>query len=242
MINFIIQRFIIACLIAIFGIMLSRIANKSSKSVKISYVSEVLDEITSDFKRGGFAIAIVFFVASIIDLFSDELKSDFVVKNILSGLVLIGSSIGVALGTIAKEKLTKHYETVNISEKDRSITLTLIPIVGSILRYLNFSLSFLTILHIWGVNITPVLSGTAIALAVFGFAGQSVLQDLLGFGTLIIDRPFYVGSEIEFVFDFGAERGFVKEITLRNTVIENEAGYLFYIPNRDAKNFRVWKL
>lgn len=242
MIEFIIQVVVLSGVIVFAGYLLSLVARKVSQKITLVFISNFLDEIDSDIFRGFNTLALVFAISSVAAEFS-PLEASFVVKNLLSGAVIIVCSMLITFGTLTKESLMEHYEQrVNLSDKDKSITLTLIPIVGSILRYLNISTTAVTILWIWGVDIAPVLSGTAIALAVFGFAGQSILQDLLGFLSLIIDRPYYVGSEVEFrIMDSYSERGVIKEITLRNTVLKIQDSYLFYVPNRDAKNFRVWR-
>lgn len=237
----ILQNLAIAISIAIIGVISSRLLKKMSQAIRIKLLSNLLDEIVSDCRRGLITISIVYFCSTTAVILT-PLRPSFIVKNILTGIALIVCSGFITFGTLVKETVTDYYEfKANLSEKDKSITLTLIPIIASILRYLNISSTALIVLSIWGVNIAPVLSGTAVVLAVFGFAGQAILQDLLGFSSLIIDRPYYVGSEIEFIFDCHIERGVVKEITLRNTVLKHSDGYLFYIPNRDAKNFRVWK-
>ena len=229
----------ISILCSTFSVGISKAATIFSLKFNKRIISIWLNEISSDIFRGGIIQSCIFFIFSAIKIFSGF---DVVEKMLLSGFCFIFATVIVSLISVIYDDFKGSVEkSKSMSEKDKQITLTLIPITASIFRYLDIGFWGIALLKIWGVDILPILSGGALILALLGFAGQSVLQDVFGFLGLIIERPYYVGSTIEFIFDNNCELGIVEQITLRNTSIRNYSGYIFYIPNRDVKNFRVHK-
>ncbi|NJM22669.1 MAG: mechanosensitive ion channel [Richelia sp. SM1_7_0] len=242
MIYRIVITFLIFLLFLGISIFLGKNLTHITEKIKYPILKNWFSEISSDIFRGGIIQSFNYLVSRVLTI-AFNLNETLVYKNLFTGAAFIIGSMTISLITVIHEESNKYVaNSKTMGEKDRSITLTIIPIIASILRYLNIFFWLILVLRIWGVDIAPILSGSALILAILGFAGQNILQDLLGFMSLIIDRPYYVSSEVEFIiFDSLSERGVVDQITLRNTIIKCKDGYLFYVPNREAKNFRVWK-
>ena len=88
--------------------------------------------------------------------------------------------------------------------------------------------SFVYILVVIGVNITPILAGGAVSGIVIGIALQDTLSNVFAGFFLNIDRPVKIGDYIK--IDNGQE-GFVQEIGWRYTKVRLWANNLIVIPN-----------
>jgi small-conductance mechanosensitive channel len=62
-----------------------------------------------------------------------------------------------------------------------------------------------------GIDITPILNIGAATLAIFGFAGQDSLKDILATIKIFWDRILYVGTVVKFP---GQKQGIVTSIIL----------------------------
>ncbi|MFZ0889773.1 MAG: mechanosensitive ion channel family protein [Candidatus Binataceae bacterium] len=80
-----------------------------------------------------------------------------------------------------------------------------------------------------GVNVTPLLAGSAVAGAVIGFGLQETLSNIFSGLALQIARPFEPGDWVRFKTYVGRVRG----ITLRSTAIVTRANERVEIPNSE---------
>lgn len=74
-----------------------------------------------------------------------------------------------------------------------------------------------------------ILTSAGILAAAIGLASQEALSNFIGGLFIIISKPFRVGDFIQLD---NYNKGTVKEITLRHTVIVNAENRTIYIPNR----------
>ena len=107
----------------------------------------------------------------------------------------------------------KHGTKLISDKKNRTYIRMLKSIIGSALAIITA----LTILEIFGVNVTSMLAGVGIASVVIGFALQDALKDVIR-GLDIISGNYY---EIGDVIKFGDNLGQVQSITLRTTRIQD---------------------
>lgn len=77
------------------------------------------------------------------------------------------------------------------------------------------------------VNLLPLLASAGVLGAVIGFGAQSVIRDLISGAFIIIENQFRVGDDVE----VDGAIGKVEHITLRSTVIRDDAGNVHYIAN-----------
>jgi small-conductance mechanosensitive channel len=96
------------------------------------------------------------------------------------------------------------------------------------MRLLLFSVLLLLALANLGVDISTLLAGLGVGGIAVALALQSVLKDLLGALTIVINKPFLVGDLIE-VGDF---LGDVQIVGMRNTRLRNLTGEEVTMPNQ----------
>jgi len=150
-----------------------------------------------------------------------KIFQDPVVKNIVLLLFIVG--IGSIFVKLAMRAATLAGQRLGLSElAERPIRsvifwIGLLVIVAAVLR--QFQVDVITAL-------TAVLGLVAI-----GFVAMwSVLSHLTSTFILLLTRPFAVNDRIEFAGD-DKIRGRVKGLTTVFTVLEDEEGGIFYIPN-----------
>ena len=102
-------------------------------------------------------------------------------------------------------------------------------------RFLLVSLAVVAVLDQLGIAVAPFIAGLGIAGIALGFAAQDTVQNLIAGVTILLDRPFYVGDNIELHDTFGT----VEEITLRTTRIRTLDNEMAILPNANVISERV---
>lgn len=77
------------------------------------------------------------------------------------------------------------------------------------------------------VNLLPLLASAGVLGAVIGFGAQSIIKDFISGAFIIIENQFRVGDDVE----VDGAIGKVEHITLRSTVVRDDAGNVHYIAN-----------
>ena len=94
---------------------------------------------------------------------------------------------------------------------------TLIRMLKSIVGTAIAIVTTLTILQIFGVNVTSMLAGVGIAGIVIGFALQDALKDIIRGFEIVSDDYYEIGDVIK----YGNNVGQVLSVTLRTTKIQD---------------------
>ena len=95
---------------------------------------------------------------------------------------------------------------------------------------------FLLVLKLLGCDITPILAGAGILGLAVGFGAQSIVKDFVSGLFILIENQYGIGDKVK----IGSFEGRVKKITMRSTILQDEEGKTFYIPNgliKDVVNF-----
>lgn len=79
----------------------------------------------------------------------------------------------------------------------------------------------------FGVNVTALLAGLSIAGIALGFAAKDSLENFISGMTIMIDRPFRVGDQVQVDDTYGT----VQEITLRSTRLLTLNNQVMVMPN-----------
>lgn len=151
---------------------------------------------------------------------------------IQAAVVLLGGVAAIVVGLRALDALAKHRQFE---------PMTFRPI-RTLLKWLCIVLLASLLLKRFGFDLLTPLS-TVLALVAVGFvAVWSVISNFLCTFLLIIFRPFRVGEFIELLGGDGA-RGRVTELTNTHTVLEDDDGSIYCIPNnlffqKPIKKFR----
>ncbi len=77
------------------------------------------------------------------------------------------------------------------------------------------------------INLLPILASAGVLGAIIGFGAQSIIRDFISGAFIIIENQFRVGDDVE----VDGAVGKVEHITLRSTVIRDDAGNVHYIAN-----------
>lgn len=94
------------------------------------------------------------------------------------------------------------------------------------------------VLHMFSIQVTPLLAGAGIMGVALGLAAQETLSNLLAGVALIIDRPVRVGDRVK-LDHIGRDWsgwGDVMDIGLRRTRVRNSDGVVVDYPNRILAN------
>jgi small-conductance mechanosensitive channel len=107
-------------------------------------------------------------------------------------------------------------------------TATTVTALSFAVRLVLLSLIVLLALANLGVNVTALLAGLGVGGIAVALALQSVLKDLMGALSIVINKPFLVGDTIE----VGPHLGEVRKVGMRSTLLRNLPGEELVIPNQ----------
>ena len=109
-----------------------------------------------------------------------------------------------------------------------------------IVAIILWPLALLFVISNLGFNISTLLAGVGIGGMAIALASQTLLADLFNYFTIIVDKPFTIGDDI----DIGGTRGKVTYIGLKGTRLLSLSGEQIIISNTDAtksvmRNYQV---
>jgi len=103
-------------------------------------------------------------------------------------------------------------------------------------KVIIFSIAFIYVLEIWGIEIIPFLASMGIAGIAIAFALQDSLGDIVGGLTLILDKSVKVGDVIELE---NGTSGTVIDIGLRSTKMRTFDNELVIVPNGQLSDSKI---
>lgn len=112
-------------------------------------------------------------------------------------------------------------------QRSRRVDAGVQQLIMRAVRLAVVSFAAVTVLGTLGINVTALVAGLGIAGIALGFAAQDTIQNLIAGVTILLDRPFIVGDNIELEDTFGT----VQEITLRSTRIRTLDNQMAILPN-----------
>ena len=124
--------------------------------------------------------------------------------------------------TVTMQRLRMHAVSIG-----RSGTGTLMVLGERLLKAVVVTVATLSVLAIFGFNLTTVLAGLGIGGIAIAFAAQKTLENLFGGISVLADEVIRVGDYCR----FGDRIGTVEDISLRSTRIRTDARTELSIPN-----------
>jgi len=106
-------------------------------------------------------------------------------------------------------------------------TATLATAAKRLVRLVVWVVAGLLILTEVGVNLAPLLAGSAVVGVALGLGAQSLVRDMLAGLFIIGEDQFGVGD----VVDVGPATGTVEEVNLRSTRLRGADGTVWWVPN-----------
>ena len=94
-----------------------------------------------------------------------------------------------------------------------------------------WSIALLIVLGELGVDLAPLLAGSAIIGVALGFGAQTIVRDYLAGLFVVLEDQYGVGD----VIDAGAAIGTVEWVSLRLTRLRDADGVVWYVPNGEIK-------
>lgn len=82
-----------------------------------------------------------------------------------------------------------------------------------------------------GIDLAPLIASAGVAGVALGFGAQTLVRDVLAGMFVLIEDQYGVGD----VVDVGPASGTVEKITLRATVVRDEAGTVWHVPNGEIR-------
>ena len=112
------------------------------------------------------------------------------------------------------------------TDRDRRVR-TLESILTAIISFVVWAVALLMIMNILGINTAPLLASAGILSVAIGFGAQSLIKDFITGMFIIAENQYRVGDYVE----IQNVKGTVKSITMRTTVVKDDDGSIFHIPN-----------
>lgn len=113
------------------------------------------------------------------------------------------------------------------SQKDGS-EIPATSILGNMAKAIVFTIGFILILQNFGVAIAPLVTALGVGGIAVALALQPTLSNLFSGLQLILSGKINVGDFIQLE---GGQRGFIRDITWRNTTIETAQNNVIVVPN-----------
>ncbi len=112
------------------------------------------------------------------------------------------------------------------TDRDRRLS-TLNSISNAIIYFIIWAVAFVMVLNTIGFNTAPLLASAGFLSVAIGFGAQSLVKDFVTGMFIIAENQYRVGDYVE----IGNVKGTVLSVTMRTTVIKDDDGSIFYIPN-----------
>jgi len=142
-------------------------------------------------------------------------------------LIVVFTLILIKVIKVVSNRLSSVFLKKGVDEESEKRAKTLTSVIRNFLVILVLVVAVITIIGQLGIEIAPLLATAGIAGVAIGFAGQSLIKDIInGFFLLLWDQ-IRVGDYIQ----ISDKRGLVEMINLKMTVLRDFNGNVHYIPN-----------
>ncbi|MGM0844420.1 MAG: mechanosensitive ion channel family protein [Bacillota bacterium] len=127
---------------------------------------------------------------------------------------------------VLERAFSKYSERNNISAARAQ---TLESLAKNIFSYVLIFIFFVTILQIFGIEVTAILAGAGIIGLAVGFGAQGLVSDVVTGFFILLEKQIDVGDYVT----AGNYSGIVEAVGLRTTQIRSFDGTLNFLPNRE---------
>ena len=132
--------------------------------------------------------------------------------------------------------LASRYQKITDTMADSARTRTYFKLAKSAIRYGLLLFVVLTVLSVFGVNLSSLLTGVGLFAVVIGFVIQDALKDIIRGTTIVADKFFSVGD----VVVYGGITGEVISFGLASTKIRDlDDNSVLAIANRRIEEIKV---
>lgn len=104
---------------------------------------------------------------------------------------------------------------------------TLSSVIYSIGVFIILFLAAMQILPLLGINMGPLLASAGIAGLAIGFGAQTIVKDFINGFVVLVENQYDIGDTVK----IAGVQGTVEDMTLRRTILRDEAGAVHNVPN-----------
>lgn len=144
----------------------------------------------------------------------------------MAGVGMFVSRFGIAIISRLLHKTVREDMFPTKTDRERRLK-TLTSITAAVVTFVVWGVVFVMILNKLGVNTAPLLASAGIVSVAIGFGAQSLVKDFVTGIFIIAENQYRVGDYVE----IQNVRGTVRSITMRTTVVQDDDGSVFNIPN-----------
>ncbi len=153
-------------------------------------------------------------------------------------VVKVSLAVGLALLTIGLVTRLKSRWVASVvdnpaTDKRRQRVLTTADLLGSVARYVIWSITIVSVLAILGFDIRALLAGAGIAGLAIGFGAQTLVKDVISGFFLLFDDTLGNGDLIR----IGSDVGTVEYVGLRLIKVRKFDGELLMVPAGELRTF-----
>lgn len=188
-------------------------------AIKSVYLMLMYDSISSSSED----ISEIF--SQVFDWLSRNLATILQVTLILI-VAVIASRIGGHIFSRLLARTVREDMFPSKTDRDRRLK-TLNNICTAIISFILWSVAVIMILNKLGINTAPLLASAGILGLALGFGAQSLVKDFITGMFIIAENQYRVGDYVE----IQNIKGTVRSITMRTTIIKDDNGSIFSIPN-----------
>jgi len=150
------------------------------------------------------------------------------VQNSLSVLFTIAVAATVTYLAVRLVDLVAVYFQGRTAPSDTELAKLLVPVLTRMVKVFVISIGVLTTAQYLGLPVTSVIAGLGIGGVAVALAAQSTLANVFGTISILMDRPFHVGDQVQ----VDKYEGAVVTIGLRSTRVRTLEGHVVTIPNK----------
>lgn len=159
--------------------------------------------------------------------FLSQVKTWFFTTGIKVILIVIITLVLMKAVRVISSRLSSLFLKKGEDEESKKRAKTLGSVIQNFLIAIVLIIAVMTILGQLGVEIGPLLAAAGIAGLAIGFAGQSLVKDVInGFFILLWDQ-IREGDVVQ----ISGKGGLVERINLKMTVLRDLAGNVHFVPN-----------
>jgi moderate conductance mechanosensitive channel len=124
-------------------------------------------------------------------------------------------------------------ERLREEQRDASIERLLV----SLLRFIVWFIAVVMVLDVLGVNVTPLIVSAGILGFAVSLGAQTMVKDLIGGISIIVDRRLAVGDFVDLADEAGrvGTSGIVEAVGLSSTTLRTSDGEIWHVPNGDIR-------
>ncbi len=150
------------------------------------------------------------------------------VQNSLSVLFTIAVAATVTYLAVRLVDLVAVYFHGRTAPSDTELAKLLVPVLTRMVKLFVIGIGALTAAQYLGLPVTSVIAGLGIGGVAVALAAQSTLANVFGTISILMDRPFHVGDQVQ----VDKYEGAVAMIGLRSTRVRTLEGHVVTIPNK----------